>query len=427
MAQTDTTALEALSYQPIDWRHKGIPAALHGRSAREVGEIRPNLFTDGFTGPILTLDRAALDHNMRAMANWCAAHGVDLAPHGKTTMAPQLVAEQIAHGAWGVTVATVDQARVYRAFGVSPILIANQVADPAGLAWMAEELNADPDARLLCWVDSVAGVELANRMLETAERPLEVMVEMGAPGGRAGCRSTEDAVEVAAAVAAAPNLRLVGVAGYEGALAHDASPKSVAIVDHYVAAVRALTIVLFEQGFFGGLDEIIVTAGGSAFFDRVAAALVGDWPSGMRVRSIIRSACYLTHDQGFYAENTPASRGADAPRFVPALKVWGRVSSRPAPDLALLTLGKRDASFDEGLPIPLYRRGLSDSDTCQETRVITALNDQHAFLLLDPADDLAVGDWVGCGLSHPCAAFDRWRLIPIVDGDTVVDLVHTFF
>ena len=35
---------------------------------------------------------------------------------------------------------------------------------------------------------------------------------------------------------------------------------------------------------------------------------------------------------------------------------------------------------------------------------------------------------VGCGISHPCTAFDKWRLIPVVDDDyTVVDAVLTFF
>jgi D-serine deaminase-like pyridoxal phosphate-dependent protein len=38
-----------------------------------------------------------------------------------------------------------------------------------------------------------------------------------------------------------------------------------------------------------------------------------------------------------------------------------------------------------------------------------------------------VGDWVDCGPSHPCTVFDKWQLLPVVDGDTVVDLVRTWF
>jgi D-serine deaminase-like pyridoxal phosphate-dependent protein len=39
----------------------------------------------------------------------------------------------------------------------------------------------------------------------------------------------------------------------------------------------------------------------------------------------------------------------------------------------------------------------------------------------------AVGDIVACGISHPCTAFDKWQLIPVVEDEHVVDLIRTFF
>jgi D-serine deaminase-like pyridoxal phosphate-dependent protein len=58
---------------------------------------------------------------------------------------------------------------------------------------------------------------------------------------------------------------------------------------------------------------------------------------------------------------------------------------------------------------------------------VTELNDQHAYLS-DPAGEVRVGDWVACGISHPCTMFERWRALPVVDaGHRVIDLVHTFF
>jgi D-serine deaminase-like pyridoxal phosphate-dependent protein len=59
---------------------------------------------------------------------------------------------------------------------------------------------------------------------------------------------------------------------------------------------------------------------------------------------------------------------------------------------------------------------------------ISSLNDQHAFLHPNGAD-VQVGDWIALGLSHPCTVFDKWQLLPVVgaDGETVVDLVRTFF
>ena len=39
-----------------------------------------------------------------------------------------------------------------------------------------------------------------------------------------------------------------------------------------------------------------------------------------------------------------------------------------------------------------------------------------------------VGDLVGFGISHPCTAFDKWRVIPVVDDELrVTGAVRTFF
>src|SRR5215469_16225606 len=131
--------------------------------------------------PLLVLRESALAHNAEAMAGWCASTGVLLAPHGKTTITPQLYARQLPAGAWGITAATISQVQVYRSFGVSRILIANELTDRAGIAWLAAELTADPDWECFAYVDSVAGVRLLDDALTAsgAGRPLAVLVELG--------------------------------------------------------------------------------------------------------------------------------------------------------------------------------------------------------------------------------------------------------
>ena len=70
---------------------------------------------------------------------------------------------------------------------------------------------------------------------------------------------------------------------------------------------------------------------------------------------------------------------------------------------------------------PLNRR------TCSGSKIFK-LNDQHAYLEFAGDDSLIVGDLVCCGISHPCTAFDKWRLLPLVDdGYNVIDLYHTLF
>ena len=147
--------------------------------------------------PVMVLRERALAHNLSLMAEYCRAWGVDIAPHGKTTMAPQLWARQLEAGAWGITAATVDQARVMRAAGVPRVLLANELVDPVSIAWVAQRL-ADPAFELLCYVDSERTVDILERALRAAgaERPLPVLVELGFEGGRTGCRTIPEAVYV---------------------------------------------------------------------------------------------------------------------------------------------------------------------------------------------------------------------------------------
>ncbi|SFK41264.1 D-serine deaminase, pyridoxal phosphate-dependent [Amycolatopsis sacchari] len=414
----DPAALTALRDEPLDWRFKAIPPALWGLSLGQAAKQRLHLFDDGFVAPVVVLEADALEHNLRTMADWCAGHGVRLAPHGKTTMAPQLFARQLELGAWGMTAANASQLRVYRAFGVSRVLLANQLVDAAALRWLAAELERDPGFEFSCWVDSVRSVELMTEALAGAKRPVDVLVELGGDGGRTGARDEATALAIAEAVRESPSLRLIGVSGYEGALAHDSSTHSRQIVAAYLRRLKALTITLAERGFFDG--TIVVTAGGSAYFDLVADELTG-WPDGLDVVPVLRSGAYVTHDDGFYRSISPLHD-----RFRSALRAWAQVTSKPTDDLALLTLGKRDASFDEGLPEPQFLRHDGKTEPL-DGHAITAMNDQHSFLSLPAGSPVRVGDWIGLGLSHPCTVFDKWQLIPVVDGETVVDLVRTYF
>ena len=409
----DTSLVAALEDQPIDWRYKGLPASWWGQTPAQVARRLPNLFDAGAVSPVCTLKAQPLAHNLVTMARWCRRHGVQLAPHGKTHMAPQLLARQLGAGAVAITAATISQLRVFRAFGVRRLILANELVDTAALGWLATELG-DPEFELVCWVDSVAGVDLMTAALAGAPRPLDVCVEIGMAGGRTGCRSTAEADSVARAVVASDRLRLVGVAGYEAATGHGIDAPGVATVSGYLNTLRD-TVIRLRPAF--ETDEIMVTAGGSTYFDLVAQILTG-WPADMTVHTVVRSGCYLTHDDGLYARTTPLGR-VDRAHLEPALSVWTQVISRPEPDLAILGMGRRDVSFDQDLPIP---HGLSDSH-------VERLNDQHAYLRLGPDDQgLAVGQWVEFGISHPCTVFDKWRLIPMIDDEhRVVDLIHTFF
>ncbi|GAA4872831.1 alanine racemase [Kitasatospora terrestris] len=419
----DREKVAALADERLDWRFKAVPAAAHGLTVREYLADGPVL--DDLGTPLLTLDAGALAHNLRTMAAWCADAGVELTPHGKTTMAPALWQAQLDAGCRGITLANLAQLRVARAFGVDRLLLANTLLDPAGLAWVSAELDAHPGFSFLCWVDSVDAVRQMDRALRAAGagRPVEVLVELGGPGGRTGVRGAAAAVEIAEAVRAAGTLRLAGVGGYEGALAHDAGEQALATVRGYLRELAELHRRLAYE-----TAEPVVSAGGSAYFDTVveelgplAAALPG-------TRVVLRSGAYLVHDDGFYRSISPLARGAGQAPLRSAMHGWARVLSHPEPELSLLDGGKRDFPYDEGLPEPQLVRG---EGPLKGAPVVSAVNDQHAFLR-GAGEQAPVGAVVRLGLSHPCTAFDKWTLIPVLDDadaerPRVVDLVRTFF
>lgn len=426
----DQAALDALLDEPLDWRFKGLPSSLWGLSIRDARDRRLNLFHDGFLPPVTVLDEAALDHNLTTMAELCARHGFAHAPHGKTTMAPQLYAKQFALGAWGQTAANASQLRIYRAFGVSRVLMANELVDAAALGWLAGELGCDPEFEFSCWVDSERGVELMTDALRAVDprRRVDVLIELGVPGGRTGVRDRTAALKVAEAVAASPSLRLTGVAGYEGPVTSGTSAEDLAAVHAYLADLRALALELAERGHFDGLDQIIVTGGGSSYFDQVVEVLGEPWP--IPVLPVLRSGAYITHDEGLYERQSPlgARPRLEGPLLRPAARVWAQVMSKPEPRLAFVTAGRRDMPYDIDLPVPVLRRS-GDAVTPLTGCVVTSVNDQHGFVALGADDAVEVGDWVAFGLSHPCTTFDKVPILPVVgaDGETVVDLIRTYF
>ncbi|MEV5016865.1 amino acid deaminase [Streptomyces sp. NPDC053780] len=427
---TGTDALARLAEEHVDHRFKGLPPDADGLTVAELAGQRRNLFTDGFATPVLALSAERLEHNLALMETYAARHGLAFAPHGKTSMAPQLFHRQIEHGAWGITLAVPHQVRVARAFGVGRIFLANELVDAAALRWIAAELDADPEFRFVCYVDSVRGVELMDAALTGAgaARPVDVVVELAAgEGARTGARTEADCAAVADAVAGTRTLRLAGVAGYEGEVP-DADPER---VHAWLRRLVALAAEFDKAGRFGagGLDEIVLSAGGSAWFDAVADVFAEVPGLSLPVLKLLRSGAYVSHDDGHYREVTPFNRVPAEGALEPAFRLWTQVVSRPSPEQAFANAGKRDAAYDLDLPFAQVVRPADGGPERPATGIsVTGLSDQHAWLRTAPEAELAVGDWLGLGLSHPCTSFDKWQLIPVVEADgTVVEYIRTFF
>jgi D-serine dehydratase len=430
--------LDDLERSLVGPQDKGFPTRQPPLPLQEIGARGWNLLRADLPLPVALLKRSAVEHNSRWMRRFLALSGTSLCPHGKTTMSPQLFSRQLDDGAWGITVATIQQLAVCRAHGVARVLMANQLLGRPEVDYVLAELARDPGFDFYCLVDSLDGVGLLAEAARArpAGRPLQLLLEGGFAGGRTGARDREGALEVARAVrAAAPHLALRGVEGYEGVLSGETPAATAAKVDGFLDFLVHLAEACVRQDLFAP-GPILLTAGGSAFYDLVARRFAAhglDHP----IQPVARSGCYLTHDSGLFARafgdlqtRTPAAREVgDGLR--PALEVWAQVQSVPEPKRAILTAGRRDLSYDIELPVPqVWLRPERDErpQPVPEGWRITALNDQHAYLDVPLGTEPRVGDLVGMGISHPCTTFDKWRLLYLVDDAyTVVGGIRTFF
>lgn len=378
--------------------------------------------------PALALRWEAMLRNINRFQSFCDRRGVLLAPHGKTTMAPQIFLEQLRAGAWAITVASVRQVLVAHAFGVPRILLANEPTTQADFKSLGDLLSNPSGPELYAFVDDPdVAIRLARSLRESGTiRPLHLLIEFGFWGGRAGVRRVREVETVAqACLAATPELALAGIAGYEGIIRGSNSFERLRAVDEYLvemaAAVNHLRHVHQEAR--------MVSAGGSLYFDRVVELLGPEHLPDSNL--VLRSGAYVTHDNGMYDLASPlgsnSERRLDDEPLEPALELWSSVVSRPEPELAILGFGRRDASNDSGLPVVL---GVWDNDQIKPLpgATIVELNDQHAYLRLPAGTALRTDDAVVCGISHPCTVFEKWRTILTIDEQrTVTGAVRTFF
>jgi D-serine deaminase-like pyridoxal phosphate-dependent protein len=412
-----------LDDESISWTDKGFPVAADGLSVSRFVAGQPSMFEVGFEWPIMTLRDSAISHNIETLARWCSASGMSLAPHGKTTMAPAIFGRQLAAGAWAMCAATPWQVRAYRHFGVPRVLLANVLTDKCFGSWLVDALS-DPAFDFLCYVDSVAGVTALGEATAKSPRRVQVLLEVGVSGGRTGVRTRADAFATAEAVRQAGSLSLVGVAGYEGPFGHDRDAKTLAAVRDYTTDLGELLQQLDNRELLDrDAGEFVLTCGGSGHIDVVTAGLSRSFETTASVRPVLRSGSYVTHDDGLYAHTS-----ALAAQLRPAIEVWCEVWSRPEPGLALLGAGRRDLPFDAGPPVALWRRSATTGEIAPLQATVTKLNDQHGYLELDADEPLAVGDLVGLGISHPCTAHDKWRLVPLLDdARQLIGCIRSYF
>jgi D-serine dehydratase len=424
--------------QVLDWRFKSWPAGAVPSSVEAVGSLGWSILREDVMLPTAVLNADAIRHNSDWMRRFTALTGVGIAPHGKTTMSPELFRLQIADGAWGITAATAAHLRIYREQGISRVIFANQLIGRQATEYVVGELLRDPAFDFYCLVDSIAAVEQLEAGvaagLAGSGRQLQVLLELGMAGGRTGVRDDANALLIAERVSASSCLSLRGVEAFEG-IVQGAGAAGEAQMRGILSRITDVADRCRKRGLFTGRP--ILTAGGSSFFD-VVAAMLNSTTADQPYEVILRSGCYLVHDSRFYAQlvenllaRSPAAASLGA-GLRSALEVWGYVHSRPEPTRAIAGLGKRDTSADVSQPVPLrwFRPGSGMAAPLSVTpgTIVSRLDDHHAYLDIPANSPLQVGDMIGFGISHPCTTFDRWPFLYLVDDALeITGAIRTFF
>ena len=234
-----------------------------------------------------------------------------------------------------------QQLRVCRAHGIARVLMANQLVGRQAIAYVLDEIARDPAFEFYALADSAAGVEILARAVRGANpgRPLNLLLECGVEGGRTGCRSIEEALAVARRVAdARPHLRLAGIEGYEGSIPGGSTAEKEQNIARFVGFMGDVARECARQALLDA-DPILLSAGGSAYFDMVTA--LPRSLAGRATQIVIRSGCYLTHDSDAYAQAAQRMR-----ERMPALAALGEGSARRAGGMGVRSIASRARARD---------------------------------------------------------------------------------
>ncbi len=388
----------------------------------------PNVLRGDVSLPAAIIQMSRLESNIRWMQEFADQAAVKLAPHGKTTMCPQIFKLQMQHGAWGMTLATAPQVAATVNHGVQRIILANQLIGRRNMEIVADTLH---DTSVYCIVDSIENVESLGHFFAARDQELFVLIELGAAQGRTGCRNVEQVEAINEVIMRSEGVRLSGIEVYEGVL-HGSNAE--AAVHALLDRVLETTMKLAANDGMADQD-FILTGAGSAWYDLVATRFLSDQlPSN--VVPVIRPGSYVIHDTGMCDrfQNAILNRSDTANqlggRLQSCLEIWAYIQSIPEDGLAIVTMGKRDVGFTDGLPLPSlhYRDTWVSPRPADSEWEVVDLMDQHTFMRIGPNADLAVGDMVSFSASHPCLTCDKWRHFCVVD-DTynAIDLWPTFF
>ena len=340
--------------------------------------------------PALIADDDILTENMRRMADILEGKPVSLRPHYKSHKCASLAHRQIAAGAVGMTCAKLSEAEDLVFSGVSDVLIANQVVEPAKICRLALLAKL---CRLTVCVDDIGNAKELSKAACFAGSTIHCLVEYDIGMNRCGVRTEEDYLEAAVTIDRLPNLEYEGIQAYAGYASHMAEAKE---RERITRANERKVAALADRLRSCGL-KVRTISGGSTGTCAVKA--------GGGVYTELQAGSYLFMDSTYQELELP---------FQNSLFVLATVVSRNA-GMVILDVGVKGLGADQADPVLMDRQGNRIFGRCE-------LNEEH-LKLYDSGWNAQIGEKVFVIPGHCCSTVNLYDRIYLCSKDTVIDRI----
>lgn len=338
--------------------------------------------------PALVIDVAALDRNIRRMADFFAAGPCRLRPHFKAHKTPEIARRQLAAGSCrGVTCATVSEAEVAAEL-CGDLLIANEPIGPGKCQRIGALARR---VRMTVAVDSPAVLGALAAAARDAGATVGVLIDLNVGQMRCGVLPGTPAVELAREAAATAGIALRGVMGYEGHVVSLPERAEREARTREAMAGLVTTAGMLRQS---GLPCDIVSAGGTGTYD-ISGRIDGI--------TEIQAGSYVLMDTDYGRLDVP---------FEQAFWALGTIVSRPEQDRCVADCGHKSMTKDHGLPTV---RGFAGAS-------VVSLNDEHATIAIPPESMIAVGDRVFLRPSHTDPTMNLHDVVYALEGERVIGI-----
>ncbi|MCA8867217.1 MAG: DSD1 family PLP-dependent enzyme [Rhodobacteraceae bacterium] len=287
--------------------------------------------------PCLILDLDALERNIRKMGDYATAHGMRHRAHGKMHKSVDVLKlQQDLGAAVGVCCQKVSEAEVFARGGIKDVMVSNQVTDPAKIDRLARMPKLG--ARVLVCVDDPENVKALSAAAVKHGTQIEALVEIDCGAGRCGVSSTQEVVNIARLIDAAPGLKFAGIQAYQGAMQHlDSYDDRKAKLDLAIAQVADAVQGLKSQG----LECDIVGGGGTGSYY---------FESNSGVYNELQCGSYAFMDADYGRILDKNGKRIDQGEWENALFILTSVMSHSKADKAIVDAGLKAQSVDSGLP-----------------------------------------------------------------------------